>query len=50
MSDAYAAAGVDTDQADRAVASLVGVLAGIETGSPSRCGETWWSISNSSRG
>ena len=29
MSDAYAAAGVDTDQADRAVASLVGVLAGI---------------------
>ncbi|MFM9140521.1 MAG: phosphoribosylformylglycinamidine cyclo-ligase [Solirubrobacterales bacterium] len=36
MSDAYAAAGVDTDQADRAVASLVGVLAGIETGSPSR--------------
>lgn len=36
MSDAYAAAGVDTDQAERAVASLVGVLAGIETGSPSR--------------
>ncbi len=36
MSDAYAAAGVDTDQADRAVASLVGVLAGIDTGSPSR--------------
>ena len=36
MSDAYAAAGVDTDQADRAVASLVGVLGGIETGSPSR--------------
>ena len=36
MSDAYAAAGVDTDQADRGVDSLVGVLAGIETGSPSR--------------
>ncbi|MDP9406148.1 MAG: phosphoribosylformylglycinamidine cyclo-ligase [Actinomycetota bacterium] len=34
--DAYAAAGVDTGEADRGVAALVGVLAGIETGSPSR--------------
>ena len=34
--DAYAAAGVDTNEADRGVAALVGVLAGIETGAPSR--------------
>ena len=34
--DAYAAAGVDTGEADRGVAALVAVLAGIETGSPSR--------------
>jgi phosphoribosylformylglycinamidine cyclo-ligase len=34
--DAYAAAGVDTGEADRGVAALVGVLAAIETGSPSR--------------
>ena len=33
---AYARAGVDTDQADRAVAGLVGVLRGIQTGRPSR--------------
>ena len=32
MSDAYAAAGVDTDQADRAVGALVGVLGRIELG------------------
>ena len=32
MSDAYAAAGVDTDQADRGVAAIVGVLKAIETG------------------
>ena len=32
MSDAYAAAGVDTGQADQGVAALVGVLRGIETG------------------
>ena len=36
MSDAYAAAGVDTDQADRAVDALVGVLRRIDTGRPSR--------------
>lgn len=37
MSDsAYARAGVDTGQADRAVAGLVGVLRGIQTGRPSR--------------
>jgi len=36
MSDAYAAAGVDTAQADRAVDALVSVLSGIETGAPSR--------------
>ena len=36
MSDAYAAAGVDTDQADRAVGALVGVLGRIELGRPSR--------------
>ncbi len=36
MSDAYAAAGVDTDQADRAVGALVSVLSGIDTGAPSR--------------
>ena len=34
--DAYAAAGVDTGQADAGVAALVGVLARIETGAPSR--------------
>ena len=32
MSDAYAAAGVDVPQADRAVAALVGVLKTIDTG------------------
>jgi phosphoribosylformylglycinamidine cyclo-ligase len=36
MSDAYAAAGVDTDQADEGVGALVSVLRTIETGSPSR--------------
>ncbi len=36
MSDAYAAAGVDTDQADRAVGALVSVLSQIDTGAPSR--------------
>ena len=36
MSDAYAAAGVDTDQADSAVAALVGVLRTIEPGRASR--------------
>jgi phosphoribosylformylglycinamidine cyclo-ligase len=36
MSDAYAAAGVDTDQADEGVGALVAVLRTIETGSPSR--------------
>jgi phosphoribosylformylglycinamidine cyclo-ligase len=36
MSDAYAAAGVDTDQADEGVGALVSVLRGIETGKPSR--------------
>ena len=35
MSDAYAAAGVDTGQADRAVDALVGVLRGIELDRPS---------------
>jgi phosphoribosylformylglycinamidine cyclo-ligase len=35
MPDAYAAAGVDTDEADRGVAALVGVLKTIETGRPS---------------
>jgi phosphoribosylformylglycinamidine cyclo-ligase len=35
MSDAYAAAGVDTDQADRAVDALVGVLRTIELDRPS---------------
>ena len=35
MSDAYAAAGVDTDQADLAVGALVGVLKRIELGRPS---------------
>jgi phosphoribosylformylglycinamidine cyclo-ligase len=34
--DAYAAAGVDTRKADAGVSALVGVLAGIETGAPSR--------------
>jgi phosphoribosylformylglycinamidine cyclo-ligase len=33
---AYAEAGVDTDRADRAVAALVGVLRGIDTGRESR--------------
>jgi phosphoribosylformylglycinamidine cyclo-ligase len=36
MSDAYAAAGVDTDQADEGVGALVSVLRTIETGKPSR--------------
>ncbi|HEV2820252.1 MAG TPA: AIR synthase related protein, partial [Solirubrobacteraceae bacterium] len=36
MSDAYAAAGVDTARADTAVASLVGVLRTIDTGRASR--------------
>jgi phosphoribosylformylglycinamidine cyclo-ligase len=36
MSDAYAAAGVDTDQADAGVGALVSVLRTIETGAPSR--------------
>jgi phosphoribosylformylglycinamidine cyclo-ligase len=36
MSDAYAAAGVDTNQADLAVGALVGVLGRIELGRPSR--------------
>ena len=36
MSDAYAAAGVDTDRSDAAVGAIVGVLGGIDTGSPSR--------------
>ncbi|MEP6954309.1 MAG: phosphoribosylformylglycinamidine cyclo-ligase [Solirubrobacteraceae bacterium] len=35
MSDAYAAAGVDTDQSDRAVDAIVGVLRTIDTGRPS---------------
>jgi len=35
MTDAYAAAGVDTDEAGRGVAALVGVLRTIETGRPS---------------
>src|SRR4051812_33659436 len=35
MSDAYAAAGVDTGQADRAVDALVGVLRRIEIDRPS---------------
>jgi phosphoribosylformylglycinamidine cyclo-ligase len=36
MSDAYAAAGVDTDQADEGVGALVSVLRTIELGRPSR--------------
>jgi phosphoribosylformylglycinamidine cyclo-ligase len=36
MSDAYAAAGVDTDHADAGVGALVGVLRTIELGRPSR--------------
>ncbi len=36
MSDAYAAAGVDTDQSDLAVDALVGVLRTIDLGRPSR--------------
>jgi phosphoribosylformylglycinamidine cyclo-ligase len=36
MNDAYAAAGVDTDQADEGVGALVSVLRTIETGKPSR--------------
>jgi phosphoribosylformylglycinamidine cyclo-ligase len=35
VTDAYAAAGVDTEQADRGVAAIVGVLKSIETGRPS---------------
>jgi len=35
MSDAYAAAGVDTSQADRGVDALVGVLRRIEIDRPS---------------
>ncbi len=35
MTDAYAAAGVDTVQADRGVAAIVGVLKTIDTGRPS---------------
>jgi phosphoribosylformylglycinamidine cyclo-ligase len=35
MPDAYAAAGVDTDEADRGVAALVSVLRTIDTGRPS---------------
>ena len=36
MSDAYAAAGVDTAEAGRAIGGLVEVLAGIDLGRPSR--------------
>src|SRR3954452_14325824 len=36
MSEAYAAAGVDTDQADEGVGALVSVLRTIELGRPSR--------------
>jgi phosphoribosylformylglycinamidine cyclo-ligase len=36
MSDAYAAAGVDTSEADRGVRALVGVLRTIDPGRPSR--------------
>jgi phosphoribosylformylglycinamidine cyclo-ligase len=36
LSDAYAAAGVHTDQADAGVGALVGVLRTIELGRPSR--------------
>jgi phosphoribosylformylglycinamidine cyclo-ligase len=36
MSDAYAAAGVDTDRSDAAVGAIVGVLGTIDTGAPSR--------------
>ncbi|HEY6758954.1 MAG TPA: phosphoribosylformylglycinamidine cyclo-ligase [Baekduia sp.] len=36
MSDAYAAAGVNTDDADAGVGALVSVLSTIETGRPSR--------------
>jgi phosphoribosylformylglycinamidine cyclo-ligase len=36
MSDAYAAAGVNTDEADAGVGALVAVLKTIETGAPSR--------------
>ncbi len=36
MSEAYSAAGVDTDQADEGVGALVSVLRTIETGKPSR--------------
>jgi phosphoribosylformylglycinamidine cyclo-ligase len=35
VTDAYAAAGVDTHEADRGVAAIVGMLRGIETGRPS---------------
>ena len=36
MTDAYAQAGVDTGDASRTVAALVGVLSGIDAGRPSR--------------
>jgi len=36
MSDAYAAAGVDTNRSDAAVGAIVGVLGTIDTGAPSR--------------
>ena len=36
MSDAYAAAGVDTDEAERGIGALVSVLATIDPGRPSR--------------
>lgn len=36
MSEAYAAAGVDTDRSDAAVGAIVGVLQSVETGAPSR--------------
>ncbi len=36
MSDAYAAAGVDTREADAGVAAIVAALGAVETGSPSR--------------
>lgn len=36
MSDAYAAAGVDTDRSDAAVDAIIGVLGSIEAGTPSR--------------
>src|SRR4051794_30163814 len=36
MSDAYAAAGVDTDRADEGVGALVAALGAIDLGRPSR--------------